>query len=47
MGPGADGRGSVRWDGRDTAGKTVGAGLYFYAVEAGSGRGTGRMTLVR
>jgi WD40 repeat protein len=47
MEPGADGRGSVRWDGRDTAGKTVGAGLYFYAVEAGSGRGTGRMTLVR
>jgi hypothetical protein len=31
------------WDGRDDRGERVGAGIYYYVLEAGTLRGTGRM----
>jgi len=38
---------SVRWDGRDAAGRGVGNGLYFYRLTTPSFTGTGRMTVLK
>ncbi len=38
---------SVTWDGRDTAGRELRSGVYFYAVQAGSARETGRLLKLR
>ena len=38
---------SVPWDGRDNAGRTMGAGIYFYKVVVGSESLVSRMILVR
>jgi hypothetical protein len=41
------GRQEVAWDGRNQAGRLVGAGTYLYRLEAGSFTGSGRMLLVK
>jgi hypothetical protein len=41
------GQHQVTWDGRDRAGRRVGAGVYFYRLKAGRFTETGRMVLVR
>ncbi len=41
------GRHDVAWDGRDDAGRAVGAGLYFYRLDAGALRETRRMVVTR
>ncbi|MGD9546474.1 MAG: hypothetical protein AB7V45_02895 [Candidatus Krumholzibacteriia bacterium] len=35
------------WDGRDDRGRTVAAGVYFYLLESGGHKQTGRMVMVR
>ena len=37
----------VRWDGRDASGRSVSSGIYFYQLQAGFFRATGRMLLMR
>jgi len=39
--------GSVTWDGRDSQGKPVISGLYFYCLEAGGARRTKKMILLK
>ena len=41
------GRQEIAWDGRDQAGRNVGAGTYLYRLEAGEFTGAGRMLLVK
>jgi hypothetical protein len=38
---------AIRWDGRDQGGHPVASGVYFYRLEAGAERHSGRMALVR
>jgi len=38
---------SVGWDGRDTAGRAVGNGLYFYRLTTSHFTGTGRMMMLK
>jgi hypothetical protein len=38
---------AVPWDGRNQAGRTMGSGMYLYAVEVDGVRQLGRMTLVK
>lgn len=45
--PAAAGRNEARWNGRDDAGRTAPAGVYFYRLDAGFGRAQGRVTLVK
>lgn len=42
-----EGRHEVRWTGRDDAGRSVGAGAYFYRLEVGLFQETKRMVLVK
>lgn len=42
-----EGSRELRFDGRDTAGKPLGAGVYLYRVTAGGAVGTGRMVVAR
>jgi flagellar hook assembly protein FlgD len=37
----------VEWDGRDDEGRSVGNGIYFYAMQAGAWQSQKRMTLVK
>ena len=37
----------VPWDGRNTAGTSVGSGIYLYRLEVGQDRLTGKMVLVK
>jgi hypothetical protein len=37
----------VEWDGRDDGGRSVGNGIYFYAMQAGAWQSQRRMTLLR
>lgn len=46
-GPQPAGAGSVRWDGRDAAGRTVAAGLYFARLSTGGRSETQRLVLLR
>jgi flagellar hook assembly protein FlgD len=41
------GRHSVHWDGRNSAGKPMGSGIYYIRLEAESGKDTGSITLLR
>lgn len=41
------GRYSVSWDGRDSGGRNVTSGVYFYRLEAGRSVASGRMALLR
>jgi len=41
------GRYQVQWDGRDEAGQTVPAGIYFYRLKAGQFEQVRKMVLVR
>jgi len=41
------GKYSVRWDGRDDAGRAVGSGVYFYRMSAGEEIFTGKMALLK
>jgi len=43
----AEGRHGVAWDGRDEAGRAVGAGVYFAKLTAGGGEDTMRMILLK
>jgi len=43
----APGAQSVRWDGRDDAGRSLSSGVYLYQVETRDGSGSGRMVLAR
>jgi len=45
--PFAAGDGRLSWDGRDDAGRTTMAGIYFVSVRAGDARDTGRLLVVR
>ncbi|NUN10307.1 MAG: T9SS type A sorting domain-containing protein [Ignavibacteriaceae bacterium] len=38
---------SIAWDGRDDSGKPLPQGAYFFAIEAGAGIKTGKLTLIR
>jgi len=38
---------SIRWDGRDNAGRALPAGIYTYRLMAGGAKGTGRVVLLR
>jgi len=38
---------SLEWDGRDDRGTTVGSGVYFYRLSAGSFSDVRKMTLVK
>jgi thermitase len=44
---GTGGYRDVPFDGRDDAGRTLGSGIYFYRVESGSGRASGRLAVIR
>ena len=44
---GPAGRYWVAWDRRNSSGGTVAGGIYFYKMEAGTFRATGKMLLVR
>jgi hypothetical protein len=46
-GPVPAGRHEFTWDGRDTADRSVAAGVYLAVLEAASGRATTRLTLIR
>jgi len=46
-GIGNAGSNSLQWNGRDDSGRPVSSGSYFYRLESGERRGTGRMTLVQ
>jgi aminopeptidase N len=46
-GPAPAGASRVRWDGADGSGRPVGAGTYFYRLQAGDESRGGRMLLVR
>ena len=41
------GRCDVIWDGRDSAGRTVSAGVYHYRMEAGGNSTSRQMTLIK
>ena len=41
------GRGAVRWDGRDEAGRPAASGAYLYRLAAGDRVAVGRMLLLR
>jgi len=41
------GRYEEAWDGRDTSGRGVASGIYFYRLAAGDFRETKKMTLMR
>ncbi len=43
----AAGRGTVRWDGRDDAGRAAAGGVYFWKVTTPEREATARMVLVR
>ena len=43
----AAGRHTVRWDGRDSSGREVSAGIYFYRLEAGSNESMKKMILLK
>lgn len=45
-GPRSPGYYRVHWDGRDTAGRDIGSGLYFYRLASGQFTDTGKMLLV-
>ncbi|MEO1077379.1 MAG: FG-GAP-like repeat-containing protein, partial [Bacteroidota bacterium] len=45
--PAAAGTHTVTWNGTDAAGQRLGAGVYLYRLETGSGTTTKRLTLVR
>jgi flagellar hook assembly protein FlgD len=45
--PLAPGTHRLAWDGRDGRGRTLGSGVYLYAVQAGSARVSGKLTLLR
>jgi M6 family metalloprotease-like protein len=45
--PLAAGRHALRWHARDDAGRPVGSGAYFYVLQAGQVRATGRVLLIR
>lgn len=45
--PVAAGRNRATWNGRDDAGRTAPAGVYFYRLDSPFGRDEGRMTLVK
>ncbi|MEM6784489.1 MAG: ASPIC/UnbV domain-containing protein, partial [Bacteroidota bacterium] len=45
--PTSAGTHTVTWDGTDAAGQRLGAGVYLYRLETGSGTTTKRLTLVR
>jgi hypothetical protein len=40
-------RAVLRWDGKDDGGARLPAGGYFYRIEAGEERHTGRVTVIR
>jgi hypothetical protein len=42
-----EGRGSVGWDGRDSAGRRVAAGVYFYRLETGEDLLSRKLVLLR
>ncbi len=46
-GIGASGEQSVHWDGRDSGGRHVASGTYFYQLTAGNYQGTRKMALVK
>jgi flagellar hook assembly protein FlgD len=37
----------TRWDGKNSNGQTVGSGIYFYKLTAGSFTATKKMTLIK
>jgi flagellar hook assembly protein FlgD len=41
------GRHNVAWDGADSAGRHVPAGIYFYRIEAGANASTKKMIVLR
>jgi len=38
---------SIRWNGRNTSGQVVSAGMYFYAIEAGKYSAIRKMILLK
>ena len=38
---------SMSWNGTDTFGRNVGAGMYFYAIQAGEFRSVKKMVLLK
>ena len=43
----SEGPQTLAWDGRDSAGRTVGSGNYLFVVEANGHREVGRMTMIK
>ena len=41
------GRHTVRWDGRDHAGRAAASGTYLYRLEAGPWSATGKLELIK
>jgi flagellar hook assembly protein FlgD len=41
------GRHQVTWDGRDTSGRQVASGVYFYRLQAGAETRSGKMVLMK
>ena len=37
----------VTWDGRDDAGRTMGAGVFFYELRAATGVASGRLVMLQ